>query len=226
MSIEQFCWCGDCTFAEFVKRISCVIVPPGGNTDPDGDNICSVKLLGTAAWNKYCSNVFIELFVADIMTRRHPLPSPPIFFWGTKMTFNPFLSNAVNFAPLLDATLLVELFVKSSNKLPPNMGDVTDGIIDRILLPFELMLLTRSLVVDGGTTGVDGVDKSSPPSKSSRSWLFGMVSVPAIAFSDALIVGDIILMELSVPPSKSSNAFCEVELLQFRVFVGILENHL
>lgn len=85
------------------------------------------------------------------------------------MTFNPFLSNAVNFAPLLDATLLVELFVKSSNKLPPNMGDVTDGIIDRILLPFELMLLTRSLVVDGGTTGVDGVDKSSPPSKSSRS---------------------------------------------------------
>lgn len=50
--------------------------------------------------------------------------------------------------------------------------------------------------------------------------------MPAIAFSDALIVGDIILMELSVPPSKSSNAFCEVELLQFRVFVGILENHL
>ena len=41
---------GFTTLAVLVTRISCVIVPPGGNVDPDGESICSEKLLGTAAF--------------------------------------------------------------------------------------------------------------------------------------------------------------------------------
>lgn len=149
------------------------MVPPGGNTDPVGDSICSVKLFGTAAWNKYCSSVFSELFVASMTTCRHPSPT---LFLGTSVIFNPFLSSAVIFTPPIELVVVVnvvELPVRSSSRLLlrilPLVGDigvkVDFGSIDRILLPLVLFKLSVAAIV-----GDDVVNESLPsPSRSSRS---------------------------------------------------------
>lgn len=42
-------------------RISCVMVPPGGNADPEGDSICSEKLRGTAAWNENKTKMMLNI---------------------------------------------------------------------------------------------------------------------------------------------------------------------
>lgn len=172
------------TFDELVNRISCVMVPPGGRTEPDGDSICSVKLFGTAAWNKYCSSVLSELFVASMTTRRQPSPT---LLLGTNVIFKPFLSKAV-ILTLPFVELFVELpVVRSSNRsllrmvLPvPEVGDNGDsvelvvlvaGSIDKILLPLVLFkLLSLAAIVDTGAMAVVViVSEPSPPSKSSKS---------------------------------------------------------
>lgn len=109
----DFVICKKITFAELVSRISWVIVPPGGRAEPDGDNICNVKLLGTAAWNKYWSMAVNELFVAVMMTRKQRLLSPIELGCGTNTTCKPFLSNA-NKLTKFDVSALL---VKSSTKL-------------------------------------------------------------------------------------------------------------
>lgn len=176
-SLRQFS--GFCfTFDELVNRISWVIVPPGGKTDPDGESICSVKLFGTAAWNKYCSSVFSELFVANMTTRRQPSPT---LLLGTSVIFNPFLSKAVIFTLPLFELFVVLPVVRSSNRLLllrifPLVGDIGDsvvvaGSIDKILLPFVLFkLLSLAAIVDNGVVVVViGNSLPKPPSKSSRS---------------------------------------------------------
>lgn len=157
------------------------MVPPGGKTEPDGESICNVKLFGTAAWNKYCSSVFSELFVANMTTRRQPSPT---LLLGTNVIFNPFLSKAVILT--LPFVLFVELpVVRSSNRLLlrifPLVGDSGDsvvvaGSIDKILLPFVLFkLLSLAAIVDAGGGGVVVVvvvvivSLPRPPSKSSKS---------------------------------------------------------
>lgn len=165
------------TLDELVNRISCVMVPPGGRIEPDGDSICSVKLFGTAAWNKYCSSVFSELFVASMTTRRQPSPT---LLLGTNVIFKPFLSKAVIFTlPFVE--LFVELpVVRSSNRLLlrmvfPLVGDNGESVVfvagsmDKILLPFVLFkLLSLAAIVDTGAV-VLIVSVPRPPSKSSKS---------------------------------------------------------
>lgn len=157
------------TFVELVNRISWVMVPPGGSTEPEGDSICSVKLFGTAAWNKYCSSVFSELFVANMITRQQPSPT---LLLGTSVIFNPFLSKAVILTPPFG--LFVVLPVRSSNRLLlrilPLVGDIGDnvvGSIDRILLPFVLFRLSVAATVDGVIVVIGSLPR--PPSKSSKS---------------------------------------------------------
>lgn len=154
------------------------MVPPGGRTEPDGESICRVKLFGTAAWNRYCSSVFSELFVASMTTRRQPSPT---LLLGTNVIFKPFLSRAVIFT--LPFVLFVVLpVVRSSNRLLlrilPLVGDIGDrvvvaGSIDKILLPFVLFkLLSLVAIVDDGivVVVVDSiVSPPKPPSKSSKS---------------------------------------------------------
>lgn len=151
-----------------------MIVPPGGKTEPDGDSIWSVKLFGTAAWNKYCSSVFSELFVANMTTRRQPSPT---LLLGTNVIFNPFLSKAVILTPPI-VELVVELPVRSSNRLLlrilPLVGDIGDnvvGSIDRILLPFVVFKLSLAAIVEAVVVVVDVVIGSAPrpPNKSSKS---------------------------------------------------------
>lgn len=77
-------------FAVLDTRISWVMVPPGTREEPEGDSICNVKLRGTAAWKRYCSNVVNELFTAVMMICRQP----PLFL-ATNCTSRPFLSKAV-----------------------------------------------------------------------------------------------------------------------------------
>lgn len=196
------------TFDEFVRRISWVMVPPGGSTDPDGDSICSVKLFGTAAWNRYCSSVFSELFVANMITRKQPSPT---LLLGTNVIFNPFLSKAVILTPPL-FELVVELPVRSSNRLLPKIllpvvgdnGDRVFGSIEMILLPFVVFRLSLAAIVDG----VVIVSLPNPPSKSSKSALdmalFGVLLLE-YCLSDGFNVGDV--TGLMLPPSRSSKAF-------------------
>lgn len=184
-----------------------MIVPPGGITDPDGDSICNVKLFGTAAWNKYCSIVLSELFVANIITRRQPSPT---LLLGTNVIFNPFLSKAVIFAPPTDE-LVVELSVRSTNRLLPKIllpvvgdnGDMVFGSIEMILSPLVVFNLLLAASVDGVV--IESLLK--PPSKSSKSVLdmaLFCVLLLEYCLSDGFNVGDV--TGLIFPPSRSNKA--------------------
>lgn len=181
-----------------------MITAPGGNREPDGDSICNVKLLGTAAWNKYCSIVLNELFVAVIMTRRQRLLSSIGLCCGTNATCKPFLSNANKLTQFDGNALLVKSSMKLVVSIPGADNDSPNGdcklfrcdeIIDaNMLLPLVLI----SVFV--------GDVRSRPPSRSSKS----LVVVEWVLFTDFSDVGGMMSMGLSLSTSKSKSAFCEI----------------
>lgn len=172
------------------------MVPPGGNIDPDGDSICNVKLLGTAAWNRNCSSGVNELFVAVINTCKQPAT-----FCGTNTTDMPFLSNAVSFKPVVGDNCTL----KSSNSPPVMSWDCGELIgngacIENILLPLFVLSFELTFIV--------GPDRSKPPNRSSKSWLFDGAFDTALALLMFCFVGaGWKSIGPSVPPNKSSRAF-------------------